>query len=411
MLIIDNCHIFDGLNDGLRADSQVVVEDGRIKDIGAAGDKTAGAEVIDARGRTLMPGLIDAHVHAYAATANLALVDTMAPSYLSQFARASLESMLQRGFTSVRDAAGADYGLGLATEQGYIRGPRLFYSGKALSQTGGHGDSRGLESGGCVCGCGSSRVVLSHVVDGVTEIRKAAREELRRGATQIKIMASGGVSSPSDPIWNLQFSEEEIRAAVWEAHAWGRYVLAHAYTPEAIRRCLEYGVRSIEHANLIDADTAAFAAAQQAFVVPTLVTYEALETYGRAQGFPAVSLDKLKVVRDAGVTSLEHLKSAGVRMGFGTDLLGEMQVHQLREFSIRAEVLSPFEILQSATSINAEILQQTGELGVIQPRARADMLLVDGNPLEDLSILERPAECLKLVMKGGEIYKNESAGR
>lgn len=406
MLIIDNCHVFDGLTDGLQADAQVVVENGRIKDIGKAGAKTGKAEIIDARGLTLMPGLIDAHIHAYAAAANLAHVDTMAPSYLSQFARTSLESMLQRGFTSVRDAAGADYGLAQATEQGYIRGPRLFYSGKALSQTGGHGDTHGLEHGGCICGCGSSRVVLSHVVDGVTEVRKAARDELRKGATQIKIMASGGVSSPTDPIWNLQFSEEEIRAAVWEAHSWGRYVLAHAYTPEAIRRCLEYGVRSIEHANLIDESTARFAAEQQAFVVPTLVTYEALETYGRDLGFPEVSLEKLKVVRDAGVTSLKHMKAAGVPMGFGTDLLGDMQIHQLREFSIRAEVLSPFEILQSATSVNAGILQQTGELGVIQPAAKADVLLVDGNPLQDLSILERPGDCLKLVMKDGDVYRN-----
>jgi imidazolonepropionase-like amidohydrolase len=406
MLIIDNCHVFDGLTNSLQADAQVVVEDGRIKDIGKAGAKAGKAEIIDARGLTLMPGLIDAHVHAYAAAANLAHVDTMAPSYLSQFARTSLESMLQRGFTSVRDAAGADYGLAQATEQGYIRGPRLVYSGKALSQTGGHGDTHGLEHGGCICGCGSSRVVLSHVVDGVTEVRKAARDELRKGATQIKIMASGGVSSPTDPIWTLQFSEEEIRAAVWEAHSWGRYVLAHAYTPEAIRRCLEYGVRSIEHANLIDEPTARFAAEQQAFVVPTLVTYEALETYGRDLGFPEVSLEKLKVVRDAGVMSLRHLKAAGVPMGFGTDLLGEMQIHQLREFSIREEVLSPFEILKSATSVNADILQQTGELGVIQPTAKADLLLVDGNPLEDLSVLERPDDCLKLVVKDGDVYRN-----
>ena len=411
MQVIDNCHVFDGVTDALQRDAQVVIEAGRIKSVGKAGEGGHGANIqtIDARGLTLMPGLIDAHVHAFAAAANLALVDTMAPSYISQFARASLEAMLARGFTSVRDAAGADYGINQAIERGYIRGPRLFYSGRALSQTGGHGDSRGFEHGGCVCGCGASKVVMSHVVDGVTEVRRAARDELRRGATQIKIMASGGVASPSDPIWNLQFSEEEICAAVWEAHSWGRYVLAHAYTPEAIRRCLEYGVRSIEHANLIDAATARLAAEKDAFVVPTLVTYEALETFGQEQGFPAVSLEKLKVVRDAGVTSLEHLKSAGVRMGFGTDLLGEMQVHQLREFSIRAEVLSPFEILRSATATNADLLQQNGELGVIQPAARADLLLVDGDPLQDIGVLERPDEHLKLVMKDGEVFKNELA--
>jgi imidazolonepropionase-like amidohydrolase len=407
MLIIDNCQLFDGRTNALQPNRQVVVEGHRIKEVGQAGRAHNKAEVIDAGGRTLMPGLIDAHIHVMAVTANLALVDNMPPSYVSQFSRVTLEAMLQRGFTSVRDAAGADYGLACAIDSGYIRGPRLFYSGKALSQTGGHGDSRPFEQHDHLCGCcGAAHVTMSHIVDGVPAVRHAAREELRKGATQIKIMASGGVASPSDPIENLQFSEAEMRAAVWEAYSWGRYVLAHAYTPESIRRCLEYGVRSIEHANLIDEATANLAHEKDAFVVPTLVTYEMLEKYGREQGFPEVSLEKLKVVREAGLNSLEYLKAADVRMGFGTDLLGEMQAHQLREFGIRAEVLSPFEILCSATSINAELLQKKDELGVIAAEARADMLLVEGDPLQDLSLLERPGECLKLVMKDGEIYKN-----
>lgn len=407
ILVIDNCNIFDGYTSTLQSGMQVVVESSRIKEITKAGNRHLRANVIDAKGYTLMPGLIDAHVHVLAAAADLTLVDRMAPSYVSQFARLSLEAMLRRGFTSVRDAAGADYGLARAIDNGYIRGPRLFYSGKALSQTGGHGDGRPYEDDSCLCGCGTSRVTLTHVVDGVSAVRQAAREELRKGATQIKIMASGGVASPSDPIWNLQFSEEEIRAVVWEASAWGRYVLAHAYTSESISRCLEFGVRSIEHANLIDSDTARLAADKKAFVVPTLITYEALARYGRDQGLPQVSLDKLQVVRDAGLASLEHLQTAGVRIGFGTDLLGEMQVHQLHEFGIRAKAMSSFEILKSATSTNAELLNQDGELGVVTQGALADLLLIEGNPLKDLSILEDPIEHLKLIMKDGVIFHNK----
>jgi imidazolonepropionase-like amidohydrolase len=237
-------------------------------------------------------------------------------------------------------------------------------------------------------------------------VRQAAREELRKGATQIKIMASGGVSSPSDPIWNLQYSEEEIRAIVWEATSWRTYVMAHAYTPEAIARCVDFGVRSIEHANLIDAETARRCAEAGAFVVPTLVTYGALERFGPELGLPAVSLEKLKVVRAAGVQSLEILKEAGVSIGFGTDLLGAMQTHQSGEFAIRAEVLAPAEILRSATSVNAALLNAEGELGVVAPGALADLLVVDGDPLADLGLLEHQGAHLAAIVKGGRFVKN-----
>ena len=219
-------------------------------------------------------------------------------------------------------------------------------------------------------------------------------------------MASGGVASPSDPIWNLQYSEEEIRAAVWEARSWKTYVMAHVYTAEAIRRCLEYGVRSIEHGNLIDAETAAYAAERGAFVVPTLATYQAAHRYGRDSGFPEISLQKLGEVREAGIRALEVLKSAGAKTAFGTDLLGKMHVHQLSEFRIRSEVLGIREILLSATATNAELLNRSGELGRIAPDALADMIVLDGNPLEDLSVFDGEGERVVLVMKDGEIVKN-----
>ena len=397
--------IFDGRSEELLEDVEVLVEGSRIAEVSDVPIPSGTAEVVDLRGRTLMPGLIDAHFHAIAASPDLGAVEHMPASLIAQHARANLEATLQRGFTTVRDAAGADYGLARAIEAGLIAGPRLFYSGHALSQTGGHGDFRSYESGSALCSCGLGARQFSTVADGVPEVRRAAREELRRGATQIKIMGSGGVSSPSDPISNLQYSEEEIRAAVWEAHSWGTYVMAHVYTPEAIRRCVEFGVRSIEHANLIDAGTAAFAAERGAFVVPTLATYESLGRRGASLGLPRVSLDKLGAVSDAGVASLEVLRDAGVKTGFGTDLLGAMHEDQLTEFGIRARVLPSAEILRQATSLNAELLGRSGELGTVAPGALADLIVVDGDPIADLGVLSGRGERISLVMKGGRVFK------
>ncbi len=406
MILFQNCSLFDGLGSELLDGRHVLVEGERIKEVSDKPIKAADAQVVDLKGRTLMPGLIDAHFHAMAADPDFAKMEDMPRSLLHQHARILLEAVLQRGFTTVRDAGGADYGLAMAIKAGLIEGPRLFYSGRALTQTGGHADFRGLEANhGDACFCSQSAHVFGTIADGVPAVRKAAREELRRGATQIKIMASGGVASPSDPIWNLQYSEEEIRAVVWEAESWRTYVMAHAYTPEAIARCVAYGVRSIEHANLIDAETASRCAEAGAFVVPTLVTYDALERHGPDLGLPAVSLEKLKVVRAAGVGSLEILKAAGVSVGFGTDLLGAMQAHQSSEFTIRAEVLSPAEILRSATSVNAALLKAEGELGVVAPGAFADLIVVDGNPLADLTLLQEQGAHIPFIMKGGRFIK------
>jgi imidazolonepropionase-like amidohydrolase len=219
----------------------------------------------------------------------------------------------------------------------------------------------------------------------------------------VKIMASGGVASPRDPVWNVQYSAEEMRAIVEEAEGWRTYAMAHAYTPEAITRAVDAGVRSIEHGNLIDRAAAERMAARGAFLVPTLVTYFVIEEMGRKLGFPEVSQRKVQDVLGAGLASLEIAREAGVAMGFGTDLLGETHVHQSREFAIRARVLPAAEIVRSATAVNARLLGREGELGVIAPGARADLLLVDANPLEDLSVLDGQGERIPLVMKGGEI--------
>ncbi len=406
-IVLENCTLLDGTSPELREDMAVLVEGERIREVSDTSLTASDARVIDLRGKTLMPGLIDAHVHLIATTLNLGQLAYEPASLTASRARHIAEDMLKRGFTTIRDAAGADWGLAAAVEQGLIDGPRVFYAGRALSQTGGHGDFRPRTWEADTCACCTSSAQFSVVADGVPAVQKAAREELRRGATQIKIMASGGVASPSDPVWNLQYSEDEIRAIVWEAHAWRTYVMAHAYTPQAITRCVRNGVRSIEHGNLIDPETAALMAQHDAFLVPTLVTFDALYREGKQWGLPQVSIDKIKDVRETGLQSLEYAKAAGVKMGFGTDLLGETHHYQSLEFSIRAEVLSPFEIIQSATARNAELLNRAGELGVVASGALADMIVVDGNPLDDLTLLQDQGEHLPLIMKGGKLYKNE----
>jgi len=404
-IIFANAAVLDGTGDGRREGHHVLVEGGRIKEVSDRPLSSSDAETIDLAGRTLMPGLIDAHVHAIAVDAALARLADQPLTLVSLQAARVLEGMLARGFTTVRDAGGADGGLAEAVAQGLVRGPRLFPSGRALSQTGGHGDLRPRTRSVVSCACCEYGAGLARIADGVDECRRAARDELRQGATQIKIMASGGVASPYDPIWNLQYSDEEMRAIVEEARSWHTYVLAHAYTPEAIRRAIDNGVRSIEHANLIDASTAAHVGAAGGFVVPTLVTYDALHRFGRDLGFADASLAKLADVREAGLRSLEILQQAGVKIGYGTDLLGPMHRHQSREFVLRAEAMAPIDVIRSATTVNAELLNRSGELGVVAPGACADLIAVDGDPLADISLLDGQGEHLSVIVKDGMLHK------
>ena len=404
-IMFANCAVLDGTRKERREDHHVLVEGDRIREVSDAPIKSGSAQTIDLKGRTLMPGLIDAHVHVLAVDLPLDRLSDRPVTLLTLQAAKVLEGMLQRGFTTIRDAGGADGGLAEAVEEGLVHGPRIFPSGMALSQTGGHGDVRPRTQSVETCACCAGGLAGSRIADGVAECRRAARDELRKGATQIKILASGGVASPYDPIWNLQYSEEEVRAIVEEARAWRTYVLAHAYSPEAIRRSIEFGVRSIEHGNLIDRATAEHVADADAFVVPTLATYDALHRFGRELGFTETNMAKLAEVREAGLGSLEILQRAGVKIGWGTDLLGPMHRHQSREFIIRAEAMAPFDIIRSATLVNAELLNRAGDLGVVAPGARADLIAVDGDPLTDISLLDGQGEHLTQIMKDGVFYK------
>jgi imidazolonepropionase-like amidohydrolase len=407
-IILANCAVLDGTRAERREDHHVLVEDGRIREVADRPLHSAAAETVDLHGRTLLPGLIDAHVHVMAVDAMLGRLAEQPLTLVTMQAGRVLEGMLRRGFTTVRDAGGADGGLAEAIESGLVAGPRLFPSGQALSQTGGHGDARPRTRSVTSCACCEYGAGLARIADGVAECRRAARDELRKGATQIKIMASGGVASPYDPIWNLQYSNEEMRAIVEEAKGWHTYVLAHAYTPEAIGRAVANGVRSIEHANLIDRATAEQVAAAGGFVVPTLVTYDTLHRFGRDLGFSEVNLSKLAEVREAGLSSLELLQAAGVPIGYGTDLLGPMHKYQTREFVLRAEAMAPIDIIRSATTVNAALLNRTGELGVVAPDARADLIALDGDPLADISLLDGDGGHLSLIMKDGAFYKRSA---
>ena len=368
---------------------------------------------IDLGGRVLMPGLIDCHIHIMSIKtkwANNTLMH-MLPSYAHAAAAIKARSLLMRGYTTVRDAAGADMGHREAIAAGLIVGPRLFVCGRGISQTGGHGDMRTRVDhpypdnvhhmmGGTTGG-------TARIADGVDEVRRAVRDEIRLGADQVKIFASGGVGSPADPIHFLQDSREEMLAAVEEAGHAGTYVLAHAYTAEAIYRAVDAGIRTIEHGNFLDNKAADLMAKKGAIFVPTLVAYEATMQFGRQQGYPEENYKKNEKVLAVGTKSLEIAKAAGVSMAFGTDLIGELDVHQGDEFLIRARVLSAAEIIRGATIVGAEVVRKVGEIGVIRPNAYADMLVLDGDPLKDIGLLASNGDDIRTIIKNGIAYKDE----
>jgi len=391
----------------IRHGYQLLIEDDKVKELSDRPVKAEGAARIDCGGRTLMPGLIDSHVHAIHSEVNIRYMENLPLTLVAARAATRLTAMLNRGFTTVRDTGGADWGLKTAIETGHIVGPRLFIAGQSIGPTGGHSDSRRRTSGGDECMCCNGLQFKSAVADGVDAVRKAVREEIKAGADQIKVMASGGVASPTDPIDFFGYSRDELMAAVEEATNSRTYVMAHAYTAEAIARAVECGVRSIEHANLVDAKTAKLMTQRGAFAVPTLVTYEALATEGASLGLPPESVAKIERVRGAGIESLDIFRKAGTKVAFGSDLLGDMHRHQATEFAIRARVLPAHEIVASATSVAADLLNMTGKLGVVAPGAFADLLVVDGDPLKDATVLAGQGENLRAILKNGKFHKNE----
>ncbi|HEX7114498.1 MAG TPA: amidohydrolase family protein [Steroidobacter sp.] len=401
LIVLRDARIFDGVSAEILEGGNVVVEGDRIREVTSSPVKLRNARSIDCRGHFLMPGLIDAHFHAYSPSFDVAASNRMPATLLAQHARVIVEGALLRGFTTVRDAGGGDFGLWAAIEQGLVRGPRFFYSGRAITQTGGHGDMRPADSVE-PCRCGSDHR-MTCIADGVDAVRQAAREELRKGATQIKIFVSGGIASPTDPIWMPQFSDAEVRVAVEEAARRRTYVMAHCHTDDGARRCAELGVRSIEHGTDISAETARVLAEKNVFVVPTLTVMDVLRRNGEHLALPPAGREKLRGVYEQMAASIKNCVEAGVRLGLGADLM-DSRFHPLQgwELSLRGEISAPLEVLRSATSVNAELLQMRDLLGCVKPGAYADLIVIAGDPTRDLTVF-RDQRNLQLVMKGGEI--------
>jgi imidazolonepropionase-like amidohydrolase len=286
-------------------------------------------------------------------------------------------------------------------------GPRIFIAGQSIGPTGGHSDSRRRTASAAECICCNGLQFKSAVADGVDAVRKAAREQMRQGADHVKIMMSGGVASPYDPLDSLQFSDGEVKAAVEEAQAFGRYVCAHAYSAEAIKRAARFGVRTIEHGNLIDDEAAKMMAEKGMYLVANLVAYYAMKERAAQFGMTAESLEKNDAVLTGGLNSLEICRRHGVPVAYGSDLLGELHWEQSREFTIRREVSTALEIIRSATTIGADVLRMPGKVGTLKPGAFADLLVVDGRPLDDLSVLGDQGRRLSLIMKAGKVHKNK----
>ncbi len=385
----------------------VVVEKGKIADVAPA-DRIrvpAGAGVIDCRGSTLMPGLIDAHVHVCAVDVNiLELHRAYPPSLLVAKTFRVLEETLQQGFTTVRDAGGADAGFRMAVEQGLVAGPRLLVAGNMITQTGGHADyRRPVETGPPIECCAG---MAATVCDGPDEVRKAVREQLRRGVDHIKVMAGGGAMSPSDEIDTTQLTVPEIQAATEEARAVGKHVMAHVYSASSVRNAVHGGVRSVEHGNLMTEESARLLREADVYLVPTLVTYEMLSEEGSKYGVPEFNIRKINVARERGFDALKVARQAGVKIASGSDLLGPMQTHKGRELALKAQVLSPMEALLSTTKVNAELLRLDRTLGTVESGKLADLLVVRGNPLRDLTLFQDYRQNILLIMKEGQIYKN-----
>ena len=405
--VFTNASIIDGSSENPDENMHVLVRDGKIEAVSDRPIKVGSGRVNDLKGKTLMPGLIDCHAHVCATTVRLGDNALLPDSLVTAMSMHIMKDMLMRGFTTIRDLGGADFGLQQSVADGLILGPRLVICGKGFSQTGGHSDFRGRYDDRPSEWLLSKIGALGAVVNGVEPLRAAIRDQIRRGGQFVKLMANGGVASPTDPVSFFGFSRAEIKMAVEEAAMAQTYVSGHLYTAESILRGIECGIECVEHATLVDDKAAQAIKAAGAVAVPTLIIFESLHREGAALGLPADSVDKIDSVRLPGLRSLETLKAAGVTMGYGTDLLGELHRHQSEEFLLRNQVLPTHEVIRSATSDAARVLRMEGQIGCISPGAFADLIVVDGNPLKDISLLTQQGAHIPFIMKEGSIIKDD----
>ena len=402
--VIHNGNIFDTSTMSFPGEKTLVIEDAQIVDLTETYSGDADV-VIDAHGAYVVPGLIDAHVHFRLATLNFRSLTGWSEVEFGIRMGALSANTVQRGFTTVRDLGGDVKGLISAIQHGAVSGPRIVRAGLMLTQTGGHGDADGAEREVPDCACQMRHTSFGLVADGVDAVRKGARHLLRDGSDFLKVHVSGGVASPSDPIDSLQYTPEELIAAVTEAEHRHTYVAAHAYTPEAIQQAVNAGVHCIEHGNLINAETASLMKQKGSILVPTLVTYEGMDQMGQKFNFPRTNIEKNKRILEAGLTSLETAMNAGVTMGFGTDLIGEIQVLQNKELSIRAQDQPAKDILHSMWSVNPALCRMEGLIGTLTPGAFGDVVISHINPLEDITAFSQHETAISHVIQGGIVVR------
>lgn len=414
-VLIENVYLFDGKSDRRSAQPvHVLVRDGQIATIATRPiTPEVGVQVVDGEQRTLMPGLIDAHWHSVLVSPTTVEALTADIAYIHLLAGQVAEATLMRGFTSVRDMGGPSFGLRRAIEEGLINGPRIFPSGAMVSQTGGHGDFRlpyEVPRAGNSPLSYADQVRVTALADGSDEVLRKVREQLMMGATQIKLMAGGGVSSLYDPIDVTQYTPDELRAAVLAAENWGTYVAVHAYTSRAVQMALEAGVKSIEHGQLLDEETVRMIASKNAWW--SLQPFLDNELANPQTGASRV---KQLMVSTGTERAFDLAKKHKVKVAFGTDILasGDTGDKQNRLLVTLERWYNPGEVLQIATGNNGQLIGMAGEryglagpLGVLEEGAMADMLLVDGDPTADLSLIADPDKNFVLIMKNGVIYKN-----
>jgi imidazolonepropionase-like amidohydrolase len=404
--LLTNLSLLDPRWDEARDDYHVLVEGDRIREVSEKPIRHAADRVIDCGRRVVMPGLIDCHVHIFLTEWDLRALESMPLTQLGARAARELRASLDRGFTTVRDAGGADWGMKAALDEGTVTGPRLFIAGRSIGPTGGHNDFRRRTAHDVdPCRCCNALTYSLQVADGADQVRQATREQLRLGADAIKLMMSGGVASPYDPLESRQLTDDEVSAAVEEASAFGRYVKAHAYTPEAIQRAVRLGVRTIEHGNLLDEETARLMSEHDAFLVANVISYQLLHDRADELEVAPHVMEKNDLVIDGGLRSLEICRDNGVPVGYGTDLLGHLMTEQSQEFIVRSAVLSNLEIIRQATLVGADIVGLPGELGVVEPGAFADLLVLDRNPLDTLDVFLGQGREMPVIMKAGSLHK------
>jgi len=407
ILALIHATIIDCTGADPRPNGWVVIEGDRIRETGqgAPGTLPGTSQVIDCCGQTLLPGLIDAHVHIATVEPNVG--EQLRRNHFSMLVIRSLKVLaetLDQGFTTARDLGGIDAGYRQAVAEGLVPGPRLSVCGTYLSQTGGHGDKR-LPTESCPPYTRASGGITG-ICDGVDEVRWGAREQLRRGADFIKIMAGGGAASHSDELETSQYSLEEMQAAVFEAESAGKYVAAHCYSDRGINLCCQAGVRTIEHGNLLTDSSAQAMKASGAYLVPTMATYVMAARMGRDLNMPETFTRKMNQALEGAENSLAIALAAGLKIGSGSDLLGGMQQFKGIELALQAKVMGPMAALLATTRVNAEILQREKDLGTIEPGKLADFVLVKGDPLEDMALFQNYQDNLTLIIQGGRVHKN-----